>query len=125
MFSRFWADPDTWEKISYSIRKFLFLFACTNSCANPLIYGAFTNKRSGIFASRERLYFLQTGKKNRKWKVSFSPVLQDKFPMVGASKKYPWCPKRRLCKIERVTSDRKNNRVFRMIIKIKVKTSIL
>ena len=27
------------------MRKFLFLFACTNSCANPLIYGVFTGKQ--------------------------------------------------------------------------------
>ena len=33
---------------------FLFLFACTNSCANPLIYGVFSAKQQGgVFASRE------------------------------------------------------------------------
>lgn len=52
---RFWADPESFDEVDYRIRKFLFLFACTNSCANPLIYGAFSAKHSGgIFASRER-----------------------------------------------------------------------
>ena len=58
---RYWADPDSFEKVDFRIRKFLFLFACTNSCFNPMIYGVFTAKQggssvvgNGVFASRER-----------------------------------------------------------------------
>ena len=64
---RFWAAPDQFEQIDYSIRKFLFLFACTNSCANPLIYGLFADKKASIFNSRERLCFLPNGRR-RKWR---------------------------------------------------------
>lgn len=62
----FWADPEQFEQIDYSIRKFLFIFACTNSCANPLIYGVFADRKASIFNSRERLYFLPNGRK-KKW----------------------------------------------------------
>lgn len=54
---RYWADPDSFKNVDLRIRKFLFLFACTNSCANPLIYGVFSARSGGapgVFASRER-----------------------------------------------------------------------
>ena len=64
---RFWVAPDQFEQIDYSIRKFLFLFACTNSCANPLIYGLFADKKASIFNSRERICFLPNGRR-KKWR---------------------------------------------------------
>ena len=76
---RFWADPEQFEQIDYSIRKFLFIFACTNSCANPLIYGVFADKKASIFNSRERLYFLPNGRK-KKWNVSHCFVLEFFIP---------------------------------------------
>ena len=39
--SRYWAAKDSFEQVDLRVRKCLFLFACTNSCANPLIYGVF------------------------------------------------------------------------------------
>ena len=38
---RFWTAKDSYEQVDYRVKKFLYLFACTNSCANPLIYGVF------------------------------------------------------------------------------------
>ena len=68
-FFRFWADPDSWKEIDYSVRQFFFIFACTNSCVNPLIYGAFTDRKTGLFVSKERLCFMQKSR-NRIWRVS-------------------------------------------------------
>ena len=69
LFSRFWADTDGWKEIDYSVRQFFFIFACTNSCVNPLIYGAFTDRNTGLFVSKERLCFMPIARK-RRWRVS-------------------------------------------------------
>ncbi|KAK9872357.1 hypothetical protein WA026_017815 [Henosepilachna vigintioctopunctata] len=37
----YWVDKKSAEKVDERIQKCLFLFACTNSCMNPLVYGAF------------------------------------------------------------------------------------
>ncbi|ODM97543.1 Gonadotropin-releasing hormone II receptor [Orchesella cincta] len=37
----YWFDKDTAKEVDQRIQKGLFLFACTNSCVNPLIYGLF------------------------------------------------------------------------------------
>ena len=68
-FSRFWADTDGWKEIDYSVRQFFFIFACTNSCVNPLIYGAFTDRNTWLFVSKERLCFMPRARK-RRWRVS-------------------------------------------------------
>ena len=47
--------PESYNKIDYRIQKFLFLYACTNSCANPLIYGAFSKNGAGIFTNKDRI----------------------------------------------------------------------
>ncbi len=61
LLARFWADPASYDQVDFRIRKILFLFACTNSCANPLIYGVFSARQgaactgaAGLIASRER-----------------------------------------------------------------------
>lgn len=41
IFSRYWIDKKSAEQVDERIQKCLFLFACTNSCMNPLVYGAF------------------------------------------------------------------------------------
>lgn len=38
---RYWIDRNSAYKIDQRIQKGLFLFACTNSCMNPIVYGAF------------------------------------------------------------------------------------
>lgn len=73
LFHRFWADPATFDDLDGRIKKVLFLFACTNSCANPLIYGVFSSKnQDGVFASREREFTSEQGR--RGW-VSRKPFL--------------------------------------------------
>lgn len=38
---RYWFDRKSAQEVDQRIQKGLFLFACTNSCVNPLIYGLF------------------------------------------------------------------------------------
>ncbi|XP_023290915.2 adipokinetic hormone/corazonin-related peptide receptor variant I [Lucilia cuprina] len=37
----YWIDKSSVDEVSSLIRKGLFIFACTNSCMNPIVYGAF------------------------------------------------------------------------------------
>ncbi|XP_017789640.1 PREDICTED: gonadotropin-releasing hormone II receptor [Habropoda laboriosa] len=37
----YWIDKDSAKNVDQRIQKGLFLFACTNSCMNPIVYGAF------------------------------------------------------------------------------------
>jgi hypothetical protein len=43
---RYWIDEASAETVDQRVQKGLFLFACTNSCMNPIVYGYF-NFRSG------------------------------------------------------------------------------
>lgn len=50
----YWLDPKSAQGVDPKVQKGLFLFACTNSCVNPLIYGLFhfsNRNRSGYGAS--------------------------------------------------------------------------
>ncbi|CAL8068356.1 unnamed protein product [Orchesella dallaii] len=38
---RYWFDKPSAQEVDQVIQKGFFLFACTNSCVNPLIYGLF------------------------------------------------------------------------------------
>ncbi|XP_011498625.1 PREDICTED: gonadotropin-releasing hormone II receptor isoform X2 [Ceratosolen solmsi marchali] len=42
----YWIDRVTAKKVDLRIQRGLFIFACTNSCMNPIVYGAF-NIRKG------------------------------------------------------------------------------
>ncbi|XP_012272111.1 gonadotropin-releasing hormone II receptor isoform X2 [Orussus abietinus] len=41
----YWIDRDSAKRVDQRIQKGLFLFACTNSCMNPIVYGAFNIRR--------------------------------------------------------------------------------
>jgi len=43
---RYWIDEASAKTVDQRVQKGLFLFACTNSCMNPIVYGYF-NFRSG------------------------------------------------------------------------------
>lgn len=43
----YWLDHETALKVDQRIQKGLFLFACTNSCMNPIVYGAYNIRRKG------------------------------------------------------------------------------
>lgn len=43
---RFWIDPVAANTADQRIQKVLYLFACTNSCMNPIVYGVFNLKRN-------------------------------------------------------------------------------
>ncbi|XP_046439446.1 adipokinetic hormone/corazonin-related peptide receptor variant I-like isoform X1 [Daphnia pulex] len=40
----FWCDRDSALQVDQRIQKGLFLFACTNSCFNPMVYGYFSRR---------------------------------------------------------------------------------
>lgn len=42
---RYWIDRESALKVDQRIQKGLFLFACTNSCMNPIVYGLFNIPR--------------------------------------------------------------------------------
>ena len=48
---RYWIDRDSAKQVDQRIQKALFLFACTNSSINPIVYGVF-NIRKPINASK-------------------------------------------------------------------------
>lgn len=41
----FWIDPISANTLDKTLTKILFLFACTNSCMNPIVYGLFNIRR--------------------------------------------------------------------------------
>ncbi|XP_032788472.1 gonadotropin-releasing hormone receptor isoform X1 [Daphnia magna] len=41
----FWCDRDSALQVDQRIQKGLFLFACTNSCFNPMVYGYFSRRQ--------------------------------------------------------------------------------
>jgi len=41
---RFWWDWDSALQVDQRIQRGLFLFACTNSCVNPIVYGLFSRR---------------------------------------------------------------------------------
>lgn len=42
---RYWLDRESASKVDQKIQRGLFLFACTNSCMNPIVYGFFNIPR--------------------------------------------------------------------------------
>ncbi|KAK0076177.1 hypothetical protein PV325_005788, partial [Microctonus aethiopoides] len=42
----YWIDRESAKLVDQRIQKGLFLFACTNSCMNPIVYGAFNIRRT-------------------------------------------------------------------------------
>ncbi|XP_045452589.1 adipokinetic hormone/corazonin-related peptide receptor variant I [Melitaea cinxia] len=41
----YWIDKDSVKKLDPAIQKAMWLFSCTNSCANPIVYGVFNRNR--------------------------------------------------------------------------------
>ncbi|GBP57200.1 Gonadotropin-releasing hormone II receptor [Eumeta japonica] len=41
----YWIDKDSVQKLDPAFQKVLWLFSCTNSCANPIVYGLFNRNR--------------------------------------------------------------------------------
>lgn len=61
---RYWTDKKSAQQVDLRIQKGLFLFACTNSCMNPIVYGAFNiraRRGPGAAQVRPRLNTLNTG----------------------------------------------------------------
>lgn len=58
----YWCDRDTALLVDQRIQKGLFLFACTNSCMNPIVYGLFNIRtRRGGEQVRQRVNTLNSG----------------------------------------------------------------
>ncbi|CAH2089309.1 unnamed protein product [Euphydryas editha] len=41
----YWIDKDSVKNLDPAIQKAMWLFSCTNSCANPIVYGVFNRNR--------------------------------------------------------------------------------
>ncbi|XP_050503980.1 adipokinetic hormone/corazonin-related peptide receptor variant I [Diabrotica virgifera virgifera] len=52
----YWFDRSSAEAVDLLVQKFLFLFACTNSCMNPVVYGLFNIRRRRRGKVRSRTY---------------------------------------------------------------------
>ena len=56
---RFWIDPESAKSMDARIQRALFVFASTNSCMNPIVYGIFnirTHRSVGNVQNRARTY---------------------------------------------------------------------
>jgi len=75
----YWLDKETALNVDQRIQKVLFLFACTNSCMNPIVYGLYNIPRrasdKNLRMSSQR--HLSISKKNRKFKRS--PMQHDEY----------------------------------------------
>uniref|UniRef100_A0A336MV62 CSON007244 protein n=1 Tax=Culicoides sonorensis TaxID=179676 RepID=A0A336MV62_CULSO len=58
----YWVDRETAIKLDQRIQKCLFLFACTNSCMNPIVYGVY-NIRKKIDRNNMSSLYGQNSKK--------------------------------------------------------------
>lgn len=58
---RYMIDQESAKQVDQRIQKGLFIFACANSCMNPIVYGAFNIRaRRGAAQVRPRLNTLNT-----------------------------------------------------------------
>ncbi|XP_026740740.1 gonadotropin-releasing hormone II receptor-like isoform X2 [Trichoplusia ni] len=48
----YWIDKDSLRSLDPAIQKAMWLFSCTNSCANPIVYGVFNRNRWSWRAGR-------------------------------------------------------------------------
>ncbi|KAJ0174270.1 hypothetical protein K1T71_010416 [Dendrolimus kikuchii] len=46
----YWIDRDSLKNLDQAVQKAMWLFSCTNSCANPIVYGVFNRNRRSIKA---------------------------------------------------------------------------
>lgn len=51
----YWIDRSSVDKVSSLVRKALFIFACTNSCMNPIVYGIFNIRPRPTVHGRDAL----------------------------------------------------------------------
>nr|ARV86499.1 adipokinetic hormone receptor [Pyrrhocoris apterus] len=50
----FWIDKESANNVDIRVQKGLFLFACTNSSINPIVYGVFNIRKSSVTQGRTR-----------------------------------------------------------------------
>ncbi|KAH9633192.1 hypothetical protein HF086_017747 [Spodoptera exigua] len=48
----YWIDKESLKSLDPAIQKAMWLFSCTNSCANPIVYGVFNRNRWSWRAGR-------------------------------------------------------------------------
>ncbi|XP_034942860.1 gonadotropin-releasing hormone II receptor isoform X1 [Chelonus insularis] len=53
----YWVDRESASKVDLRIQRILFLFACTNSCMNPIVYGVFNIRRTNKVKIRTSTHF--------------------------------------------------------------------
>lgn len=50
----YWVDKKSAKEVDFKIQKGLFLFACTNSSINPIVYGAYNIRKTSAVQGRTR-----------------------------------------------------------------------
>lgn len=71
----YWFDRTSVNKISSIVRKSLFIFACTHSCMNPIVYGAFNIRgRLGNNAVSDKFHMRYGSEREKKACVE-SPIV--------------------------------------------------
>lgn len=60
----YWLDASSAYSVDQRVQKGLFLFACTNSCMNPIVYGVYNIK---LRKGRNSIFFGKVGNNILKW----------------------------------------------------------
>ncbi|XP_026320806.1 putative gonadotropin-releasing hormone II receptor [Hyposmocoma kahamanoa] len=50
----YWIDKDSVQSLDPALQKAMWLFSCTNSCANPIVYGIFNRNRWSLRSHSNR-----------------------------------------------------------------------
>ncbi|XP_063241801.1 adipokinetic hormone/corazonin-related peptide receptor variant I-like [Bacillus rossius redtenbacheri] len=66
----YWLDNDSAEKVNPVIQKVLFLFASTNTCMNPIVYGLFTLRTCGVGRTQQLSDTSATGPVDRPARIA-------------------------------------------------------
>ena len=54
LYSRFLVDKDSFSKLDSRLQQILYIFACTNSVADPFVYGFFNLRLANIVHTQTR-----------------------------------------------------------------------
>lgn len=97
---RFWINPESAKRVDFKVQRGLFLFASTNSCMNPIVYGIFnirthrsirtngcvpTNSGRPSYPTDIRLPALTLSLRSVEWhRLKCSPERVSRWPVMTA-----------------------------------------
>uniref|UniRef100_A0A336MWG0 CSON007059 protein n=1 Tax=Culicoides sonorensis TaxID=179676 RepID=A0A336MWG0_CULSO len=85
----YWVDRETAIKLDQRIQKCLFLFACTNSCMNPIVYGVYNIRKKIDRNNMSSLYGQNSKKMIRDRDSSRTICISMNFSSCGDSVEIP------------------------------------